>query len=46
MADKFTGTAETLMGKVTGDSRKVIEGQTRKTEGKEGLQAAKAEGAI
>ncbi|GAA6019275.1 hypothetical protein JCM11491_001297 [Sporobolomyces phaffii] len=46
VGDKFIGTAEKLAGKVTNDSRKVIEGQTRKEEGKEGLQAAKAEGAL
>ncbi|GAA5869384.1 hypothetical protein JCM16303_000450 [Sporobolomyces ruberrimus] len=44
--DKLAGTATKLVGKATGDSKKVIEGETRKEDRKEGLQAAKAEGAL
>ncbi|GAA5840649.1 hypothetical protein JCM3766R1_000499 [Sporobolomyces carnicolor] len=46
VGDKVIGTAEALVGKMTNNSKKVIEGQTRKSEGKEGVQAAKAEGAL
>ncbi|GAA5988413.1 hypothetical protein JCM5350_005303 [Sporobolomyces pararoseus] len=46
VGDKIAGTAQTLAGKVTKDSKQVIEGQTRKSEGKDGVQAAKSEGVL
>ncbi|GAA5936083.1 uncharacterized protein JCM15063_002703 [Sporobolomyces koalae] len=46
VADKIAGSVEKLVGKATKDSRKVVQGETRKHEGKEGVQAAKAEGSL